>query len=139
MESDSGFSFCASNFKGLEVVLCKLYKNYLRIKYIYIRHKYIYICIYIYIYVSLYIYIYVCVCVCVWQLEGSSWRLGHHVPKCMSSQKAIVVIIGRAHCFRGNIYIILILLIWGLSTLCVVDIYIFRSIYIRNLEMNQQK
>ena len=66
----------------------------------------------------------------------------HHVPKCMSSHKAIVVITGRAHCFRGNIqhvYIILILLIWGLSTLCVVDIYIFRSIYIRNLGMNQQK
>ena len=74
-----------------------------------------------------------------WQLEDSRWRLGHHVPKCMSSHKAIVVITGRAHCFRGNIYIILILLIRGLSTLCVVDIYIFRSIYIRNLGMNQQK
>ena len=28
----------------------------------------------------------------------------HHVPKCMSCQKAIVVITGRAHCFHDNIY-----------------------------------
>ena len=29
----------------------------------------------------------------------------HHVPKCMSCHKAIVVITGRAHCFHDNIYI----------------------------------
>ena len=29
----------------------------------------------------------------------------HHVPKCMSCHKAIVVIIGRAHCFHDYIYI----------------------------------
>ena len=28
----------------------------------------------------------------------------HHVPKCMSCHKAIVVITGRAHCFHGCIY-----------------------------------
>ena len=45
----------------------------------------------------------------------------HHVPKCMSCHKAIVVITGRAHCFHDCIYITLILLLLGLSTLCVVD------------------
>ena len=29
----------------------------------------------------------------------------HHVPKCMSCHKAIVVITRRAHCFHDNIYI----------------------------------
>ena len=32
--------------------------------------------------------------------------VGHHVPKYMSCHKAIVVITGRAHCFRGCIYIL---------------------------------
>ena len=35
----------------------------------------------------------------------------HHVPKCMSCHKAIVVIPGRAHCFQDYIYITLILLL----------------------------
>ena len=35
----------------------------------------------------------------------------HHVPKCMSCHKAIVVITGRAHCFHDYIYITLILLL----------------------------
>ena len=35
----------------------------------------------------------------------------HHVPKCMSCHKAIVVITGRAHCFHDCIYIALILLL----------------------------
>ena len=35
----------------------------------------------------------------------------HHVPKCMSFHKAIVVITGRAHCFHDNISITLILLL----------------------------
>ena len=54
----------------------------------------------------------------------------HHVPKCMSCHKAIVVITGRAHCFHDNIYITLILLLWDLSTLCVVD-HLYIYIYIR--------
>ena len=29
----------------------------------------------------------------------------HHVPKCMSCHKAIVVITGRAHCLHDFIYI----------------------------------
>ena len=45
----------------------------------------------------------------------------HHVPKCMSCHKAIVVITGRAHCFHDYIHITLILLLSDLSTLCVVD------------------
>ena len=28
----------------------------------------------------------------------------HHVPKCMSCHKAIVVITGRAHCFHDYIF-----------------------------------
>ena len=35
----------------------------------------------------------------------------HHVPKCMSCHKAIVVITGRAHCFHDYIYITPILLL----------------------------
>ena len=30
----------------------------------------------------------------------------HHVPKCMSCHKAIVVITGRAHCFHDYMYIL---------------------------------
>ena len=45
----------------------------------------------------------------------------NHLPKCMSCHKAIVVITGRAHCFHDYIYIMLILLFWDLSTLCVVN------------------
>ena len=44
-----------------------------------------------------------------------------HVPQCMSCHNAIVVISGRAHCFHDCIYIMHILLLWDLSTLCVVD------------------
>ena len=33
----------------------------------------------------------------------------HHVPKCMSCHKVIVVITVRAHCFHDNIYIMLIM------------------------------
>ena len=39
----------------------------------------------------------------------------------MSCHKSIVVITGRAHCFHDYIYITPILLLWDLSTLCVVD------------------
>ena len=46
------------------------------------------------------------------------WELMH---KCMSCHKAIVVITRRAHCFHDCIYITPILLLWDLSTLCVVD------------------
>ena len=34
---------------------------------------------------------------------GHTWA--YHVPKCMSCLQAIVVIIGRAHCFHDCIYI----------------------------------
>ena len=59
----------------------------------------------------------------------------HYVPRCMSCQKAIVVITGRVYCFHDNIYITLILLLWDLNTLWVVDhlwplIYIYIYIYI---------
>ena len=47
----------------------------------------------------------------------------HHVPKCMSCHKAIVVITGRANC-HDYMYITLILLLWDLSTHCVVDSWI---------------
>ena len=56
---------------------------------------YIYMCIYIYIYIykwSLVHWYQQCVTV-------------HHVPKCMSCHKVIVVMTGRAHCFHDDIYI----------------------------------
>ena len=42
----------------------------------------------------------------------------HHVPKCISCHKAIVVITGRAHCFHECIYIMPIFLLWDLNTQC---------------------
>ena len=55
----------------------------------------------------------------------------HDVPKCMSCHKDIVVITARAHCFHDSIYIMLILQLWDLSTLCVVDhLWPFKYIYI---------
>ena len=45
----------------------------------------------------------------------------HHVPKYISCYKAIVVITWRVHCFQDCICITLILLLWDLSTVCVVD------------------
>ena len=61
----------------------------------------------------------------------------HHgfVPKCMSCHKAIVVITGRAHCFHDYIYIALILILWDLSTLCVVD-HLWPLIYIHIIYMH---
>ena len=35
----------------------------------------------------------------------------HHIPKCMSCQKAIAVIAGRTHCFHDCIYTIPVLLL----------------------------
>ena len=45
-------------------------------------------------------------------------NISHHVPKCISYHKAIVVIIERAHCFHDCIYITPVLLLWDLSTVC---------------------
>ena len=43
----------------------------------------------------------------------------HHVPKCMSCHKAIVVITGRAHCFHENKYILPSSCFCETSVLCV--------------------
>ena len=45
----------------------------------------------------------------------------HCVSKCMSCHKAIVMITKRAHCFHDCLYIMPILLLRDLSTLCFVD------------------
>ena len=96
--------------------------------YLSIHYLYIYICIYIYMYIYIHIYLYYI------HIYIYDVRL-HHVSKCMSCHKAIVVITGRAHCFHDNIYITLILLLWDLSTLCVVD-HLWPLIYIY-IYMNQ--
>ena len=77
---------------------------------------------------------------CTWVHDVRSMMYGlscvvHHVPKCMSCHKAIVVITGRAHCFHDCMYIMPILLLWDLSTLCVVNhlwlfVYTFMYFYI---------
>ena len=62
----------------------------------------------IYIYIDIYTYsctLPVIITMALWQLTA------HHVPKCMSCHKAIVVITGRAHCFYDNIYIMLIVIL----------------------------
>ena len=43
------------------------------------------------------------------------------VPKCMSCHKVIVVITGRTHCFHDCMYITPILLLWDLSTVCIMN------------------
>ena len=48
-------------------------------------------------------------------------NIAYNVPKCMSCHKTIVVITGRTHCSHDRIYITPVLLLWDLSTLCVVD------------------
>ena len=45
----------------------------------------------------------------------------HYMRKCMSCQKAIVVITGRTHCFHDCIHITPVLLRRDLCILCVVD------------------
>ena len=59
-----------------------------------------------YMYILIYIYIYN-----IYMCNHGFVATVHHVPKCMSCHKAIVVITGRAHCFRDYIYIMLILLL----------------------------
>ena len=60
----------------------------------------------------------------------------HHVLKCMSCHKAVVVITGRVHCFHDCIYITLILLLWDIWALSLSWItydhlpYIYIYIYI---------
>ena len=58
----------------------------------------------------------------------------HHVPKCMSCHKAIVVITGRAHCFHDYIYILRPSCFCEIWALCVSWItydhfYIYKYIY----------
>ena len=111
--------------------------------YIYIYIYYIYICIYIYI---LYIYMYIyhlgsvrfeySVChgslqtpyiLCsLFSLLSTHWFIGPATCKhtsgaqvqCMSCYKAIAMITGSAHCFHDCVYIMSILLLWDLSSLC---------------------
>ena len=45
----------------------------------------------------------------------------YHVPKCISSHKAIAVITGRAHCFQDYTSVMPILLLGDFSILCVAD------------------
>ena len=42
----------------------------------------------------------------------------HHVPKCMSCHKAIVVITRRTHCFHECIYVMRASLLLNLNTVC---------------------
>ena len=87
---------------------------------------YIYICMYIYTYIHIYthiyayIYIHIYLYIYIYIRLSPQWLCGnsctwandvHHVPKCMSCHKAIVMITGRAHCFQDNLYITLILLL----------------------------
>ena len=97
-----------------------------RIKCIYI-HTYIYIYIYIYIYLYIYIHIYI-----------YYMYIYIYIPICI-----YIYIPGRAHCFHNKIYIMLILLLWDFSTLCVVDhlwqliyIYIYMYVHINILHIH---
>ena len=73
-------------------------------------------------------------------LCGNSCIWPHHMPKCMSCHKVIVVITGRAHCFHNYIYITLILILFlsdhlwitrgSLMTPMTTYMYIYIYIYI---------
>ena len=52
----------------------------------------------------------------------------HHVPKCTSCHKAIVVITGSSHCFHDNIYIIIYKYV-----------YIYIYIYIHTLRVFKRR
>ena len=76
------------------------------------HYVYIYIYIYIYIlyiyYIYTHTYIYSAIYIereCLSTLLHWYQQCGtvHHVPRCMSCHKAIVVLTGRAHCFHDNI------------------------------------
>ena len=55
----------------------------------------------------------------------SSQCIDAHVPKCMSCHKASHCdVTWRAHCFHDCIYIIPILLLRDLSTLCAMDLHL---------------
>ena len=121
-------------------------------KYIYIPYiLYMYIYIYIYIHrhvfrysqdssvwlgltsICIYIYIYIYIYSCYHENNvptrlSPRWLYGNSCTR-MRCHKAIVVITERGHCFHDKIYIIVILLLWDLSTLCVVD-HLWPLIYI---------
>ena len=72
----------------------------------------------------------------------------HHVPKCMSCHKAIVVITGRAHCFHDNIYNDIIILFSyededklkiTLSGLCLSLKILFEEIFKRYFKSEKSK
>ena len=54
----------------------------------------------------------------------------HHVPKCMSCHKVIVVITGRAHCFHDCIYIMLTYITYSMIAYIYIYIYMYVYIYI---------
>ena len=60
-------------------------------------------------------------------ISGHEWSTTHRALKShrskMKYHKVIVVTTGRTHYFHENIYIMLILLLWDLSILCVVITY----------------
>ena len=62
----------------------------------------IYICLYIHTYIS-YIYIYIYVYAIMKTMCPPGYQTVHHVSKCMSCHRAIVVVTGRAHCFHDCI------------------------------------
>ena len=113
-------------------------------------HIYSYIFIYIYIFIHIWIYIHIHIYMQSWKQcalpvitmcrtsctsSCTSCTTVHYVPKCISCHISIVGITGRANCFHDYIYIMLILHLWDLSTLCVVNhwwpfIYSYIYIYI---------
>ena len=63
---------------------------------------YTYIHIYVYIYIHTFL-IYICVYAIMKTMCPPGYQTVHHVPKCMSCHRAIVVITGRAHSFHDCI------------------------------------
>ena len=59
------------------------------------------------------------------KMEEKNSKNIHHVPKCMSCHKAIVVINGRAHCFHDNIYVYIYIICTYIIYYILYSIYIY--------------
>ena len=74
----------------------------------------IYLSLYIYLYISIYLYLFELILSSLLSFLSTLWYeqcvTVHHVSKCMSCHKAILVITGRVDCFHDKIYMLILLL-----------------------------
>ena len=118
-------NFCSLVY-GVDLVYCltNLLFLYIPLLYYYINLKSsiifclfsgdTYLSLYIYLCISIYLYLFELILCSLLSLLRTLWYdqcvTVHHVPKCVSCHKAIVVITGSVHCFHDKIYMLILLL-----------------------------